>query len=49
MKKFGSIFIEVDGKLTNIQDLPKSDYERFLEGMRSLMVMYKVLTEKGDR
>jgi hypothetical protein len=43
--KFGEIFIEVDGKLTNIKDLDKPDYEWFLESMRATMIAYYVLKE----
>lgn len=47
--KFGEIFIEVDGKLTNIKDLNKSDYEWFIESMRATLIAYKVLKEKREK
>jgi hypothetical protein len=41
--KFGQIYIEVNGKLTKIQDLKRPEYEYFLQIMQSLIIAYKVI------
>jgi len=39
-KKFGRIFIELDGDLTDISGLDKEDYEDFLEMIHRLRIAY---------
>ena len=42
-KKAGAIYIELDGKLTNITELDQEEYEQFLEIMEKLRIAYNVL------
>jgi len=35
-----NIFVEIDGENIRIQDLPKEDYEDFLESMNKLRLIY---------
>ena len=43
--RFGEVFVELDGNLINIKDLPQYEYEWFLENMRATRIAYKVLKE----
>jgi hypothetical protein len=39
-KNIDKVFVEVDGKLINIRDLEKEQYEQFLEHMNALRIAY---------
>lgn len=43
IEKFGNIFVELNGKMTNIRDLNKDDYEDFIQKMRLIMAVYHSL------
>ena len=43
MKKFGNVFVEFKGKLTNINLLDQKHYEEFLEVMRQVQMTYYAL------
>lgn len=45
--KFTRILVEVDGNLKDLTDLPKEQYEEFLELMQSLIIAYKALTRNN--
>lgn len=45
-KKWGRIFVEINGKITDITDLEQKDYEEFLDKMKSLEIMYNILKTK---
>jgi hypothetical protein len=40
MSKLGRLFIEVDGKKTNLKDLPYDLYIEALEKMQELIIAY---------
>lgn len=40
MGELGKVFVEVDGKLTNINELTKEEYETFLERMHLIRVAH---------
>jgi len=43
MSKFGKIYVEIDGKLTDISDLERADYEFFLNViMESIRIAYMI-------
>jgi hypothetical protein len=44
--KFGKMMIEVDGVMTDITTLPRPQYERFLELMNQLRIVYITLTSR---
>ena len=40
IRRFSNILIEIDGELVRLRDLPKHEYEEFLEDMRKLRLAY---------
>ena len=42
--EFGKIMIEVDGELVNIKDLPKPQYEHFLDITNRIRAAYLALS-----
>lgn len=38
--QFTNVFVEIDGKPIPIRELPKIEYEEFLEGMHRLRLAY---------
>jgi hypothetical protein len=42
-KLFGKIMVEVNGQMVDIADLPRADYERFLELMHKKRIAYIAL------
>jgi len=46
---FTKIMVEVNGKVVNLADLPKEQYEEFLELMQSLILAYKVISENRGK
>lgn len=47
-KRLGDIFIEAGDELVNIRDLERVDYERFLERVNALRLVYIVSMRKVD-
>ena len=39
-RSFTNVFVEIDGKPIPIRELPKIEYEEFLEGMHKLRLAY---------
>lgn len=39
-RSFTNVFVEIDGKPIPIRELPKIEYEEFLEGMHRLRMAY---------
>ena len=39
-RSFTNVFVEIDGKPIPIRELPKIEYEEFLEGMHQLRLAY---------
>ena len=39
-RSFTNVFVEIDGKLIPIREMPKIEYEEFLEGMHRLRLAY---------
>lgn len=39
-REFSNIYIEIDGKLEQLRDLPIHEYEEFLEDMHKLRLAY---------
>ena len=39
-REFSNVFIEIDGKLEQLRDLPIHEYEEFLEAMHKLRLVY---------
>lgn len=39
-REFSNVFIEIDGKLEQLRDLPIHEYEEFLEDMHKLRLAY---------
>ncbi|MHB8762581.1 MAG: hypothetical protein ACYC6J_09430 [Coriobacteriia bacterium] len=39
-RSFTNVFVEIDGKPIPIRELPKIEYEEFLEGMHRLRLAY---------
>lgn len=42
-RSFTNVFVEIDGKPIPIRELPKIEYEEFLEGMHRLRLAYIVV------
>ena len=40
IRRFSNILIEIDGELVQLRDLPKHEYEEFLEDMHKLRLAY---------
>ena len=40
IRRFSNILIEIDGELVQLRDLPKHEYEEFLEVMHRLRLAY---------
>ena len=45
---FGETFVEWNGNLTNITDLPEAEYEMFLERMRAFRVAHYVIKKQNE-
>jgi len=46
--EFGETYIEWNDELTNIKNLPESEYEMFLERMRAFRIAQYVLKEQNE-
>ena len=44
----GKVYVEIDGIVTNIADLPKEQYEAFLELMFALRMAYISVTTRPE-
>ena len=43
--EFGKVYVELDGEKVCIQDLPKNEYEDFLDLMKKVRCMYIALSD----
>lgn len=49
MAKFSKIYIEKDGVITDIRDLPRKEYETVMDIFMSIRTAYIVLMDKSIR
>lgn len=40
MRRFSNVLVEIDGEIIPIRDLPKHEYEEFLNDMHKLRLVY---------
>lgn len=45
-KKFGRLFIEINGTLTDISELEKDDYEELLRILQQVITAYVIIAMK---
>ena len=46
--KMGKVYVEINGVITNIADLPREQYETFLELMFALRMAYISVTTRPE-
>jgi hypothetical protein len=48
-RKFDNIYVEIEGKKIPLKELPKEDYEEFLNGMFKLYMAYNAVVSRTEK
>ena len=47
MRRFSNVMVEIDGEIIPIRDLPKHEYEAFLDDMNKLRLAYIAIVSRS--